>query len=60
MKKWDANFEQMWRNRLREMNSESQPFRDFIRCMVEEEIVEAFSLSLDEIDRLRRQLPTTS
>jgi predicted phosphoadenosine phosphosulfate sulfurtransferase len=60
MSKWTPETEEMWRNRLREMNSESQPFRSFIRCMVDEEIVEAFSSSLDEIDRLRQQLSFTS
>lgn len=36
------------------MNNDKQPFQKFIEIMVESEIVDAFKLALDEIDRLRK------
>jgi hypothetical protein len=56
--KWTPEFEEMWRCRLREMNDDKQPFRKFIEALVESEILDAFKLALDEIERLRRVSPT--
>ena len=53
-KTWTPEFEQMWRCRLVEINNDKQPFRDFIRMTVEHEVLDAFKLALDEIDRLRQ------
>jgi hypothetical protein len=59
MSEWTSEFERMWRCRLVEIDNEKQPFREFIRLTVETEILEAFKMALAEIDRLRRELPST-
>jgi hypothetical protein len=56
MREWTPGFEWMWRCRLTEIDNEKQPFREFIRLTVENEILEAFKIALAEIDRLRQEL----
>ena len=55
MTKWTPEFEEMWRCRLREADDDKQFFREFIKRLIEIEIIDAFKSALDEIDRLRKE-----
>ena len=57
---WTPEFERMWRCRLVEMNNKDQPFREFIQLTAEYEVMDAFRSALNEIDRLRSLLPSTT
>jgi hypothetical protein len=59
VREWTPELEWMWRCRLVEIDNEKQPFREFIRLIVEMEILEAFKMALSEIDRLRQELSST-
>ena len=51
--KWTSELELVWRNRLRESKGDN-PFHAYIQCLIDDEIEIAFSLALDELERLRK------